>query len=157
VQSLKLWKNKIFPRLNSKAANLIKKVTFRGIIVANVLNSLSHNLLVIHFGSGCYFAADQDHAGFRHSLYILFVLVYAPLLHVLHTTRHSCVFVLLEVCVQNRVTDLVAHFVCEKQFNYLPREMLRGCCFVREGPMCTTDAHWKNSMQKCVAKRLFRS
>jgi hypothetical protein len=84
--------------------------------------------------------------------------MYGPLLHVLRTTRHSCVFVLLEVRVQDRVTDLVAHFVCEKQSIYLPREMLHGCCFVREGQMYITDAHWKNwMMQKCVAMRLFRS
>ena len=42
--------------------------TFGGIIVADVLDGLSHDLLVVHVSPGCDLPGQQDHARLRHRL-----------------------------------------------------------------------------------------
>lgn len=38
-------------------------LAFVGVVVADVLDGVPHNLLVVHIGSGCDLSTEQHHAG----------------------------------------------------------------------------------------------
>ena len=92
------------------------KLTFAAIVVADVLDRLPDDALIVDLGLGCDLPGDHDHPRLGHCL--------ACNLQTHNQWRwnkstcsflkksHLAVRVLSEVGVQDGVGDLVAHFVC---------------------------------------------
>jgi hypothetical protein len=57
----------LFLNSNQNVASLVVE-TLRGVIVSNILDGTSDDLLVVETGLGCDFTEDHNHPGFRSGL-----------------------------------------------------------------------------------------